>query len=158
MSVQATRFKNAIAITIGKKSKAVLDKSVKEYTKKFHNFMPVLKERLVKQFLSKPWSKSRNTSPFPRRKTGQLIKSLSYVVRKTNDRLASETKLTKRHVQFTVKQLWDESQTQMSKEMHGTTSYGELLNKSKRYKQYQYRVLLSDMAKQFIEREVRRFA
>jgi hypothetical protein len=156
MSIQSVIFKNKMAITIGKHSKALLDESVKEYAKKIRNIVSKVKPYIVTAFLSEPYTKARNTSEMPRRREGNLIKSLSYTVRKTKDQSLSEVRMDKRHVQFTVKQLWDERLTQMKEPINGISSYGELLHTSKRYKQRGYRVTLSDRAMMFIDREIRR--
>jgi len=145
-----------MAITIGKRSKAILDESIKQYRKQMRDIVSRVKPYIVNGFLSVPYTKARNTTGMPRRRTGNLIKSLSYVVRKTHDQALSEKRMDKRHVQFTVKQLWDERLTQMGKPINGVSSYGELLHTSKRYKQRGYRVTLSDRAMMFIDRELRR--
>ena len=84
MSVQSVIFKNKMAITIGKRSKAILDESVKEYTKQMRNIVPKVKPYIVEAFLSEPYTKARNTTEMPRRKSGALISSLSYKVNVCN--------------------------------------------------------------------------
>jgi hypothetical protein len=156
MSVQSVIFKNKMAITIGKRSKAILDESVKQYAKRLRDIVSKVKPYIVTAFLSEPYTKARNTSEMPRRKTGALISSLSYTVRKTTDQSMSEVRMDKRHVQFTVQQKWNDKLTKMKEPINGISSYGELLHTSKRYKQKGYRTKLRDRAMMFIDRELRR--
>ena len=157
MSVYTSRLKDKIFLTIGKRSGVIMDEYIMQYEKELHDVISRLKPYIVTTFLSVPYDrKTRNTSQYPRKRTGNLIRSLSYVIRKSRTQ-TEDIKLTKRHVQYTITQLWDDNLTKMKRPVNGISSYGELLNVSRKFKQRGYKTTINDKARNFIENRVKGF-
>jgi hypothetical protein len=119
-----SRFMNRLEATITKRSAAIMEEKAISLKETFLNVLREWKSE-VRMLLSVPFMEgSRNTSLFPKKREGDLRKSLYYRSAKVM------RKKTPKSILFRVQVNWDVN----PKKTFNGVDYGELLNSGDRFK------------------------
>lgn len=137
---------NAVIAFISKRSAEFIQKHHEQIRTQLVDIVEEGRKWLIREFLDKPRLRKNNT-PYPRRRTGNLIRALSFTIRKTRDE--SMLKISKRTVQYSVKQVWAPLISKSGRD------YGVILDTSRRYTTRGYKYRLAEHMSDYIKRKLK---